>query len=134
MGPPPTDALVQIRGVTKTYRRGGEKIEVLHGIDLDIPRGDFVALMGPSGSGKTTLLNLIGGLDTPTAGTIAVDGQRIDRLSSGELSRWRAAHVGLRLPVLQPAAGAVGAAERRAAAAAHRLWRPRSASGTRPSR
>jgi putative ABC transport system ATP-binding protein len=87
-------ALVEIRSVTKTYRRGGEAIEVLHGVDLDIPRGDFVALMGPSGSGKTTLLNLIGGLDTPTAGTITVDGQRIDQLGSGELSRWRAAHVG----------------------------------------
>jgi putative ABC transport system ATP-binding protein len=87
-------ALVEIRGVTKTYRRGGETIEILHGLDLDIPRGDFVALMGPSGSGKTTLLNLIGGLDTPTAGRIVVDGARIDRLSSGELSRWRAAHVG----------------------------------------
>ena len=66
--------LVEIRGVTKAYRRGGETIEVLHGIDLDIPRGDFVALMGPSGSGKTTLLNLIGGLDTPTAGTICEPG------------------------------------------------------------
>jgi len=87
-------ALVEIRGVTKTYRRGGEAIEVLHGVDLDIPRGDFVALMGPSGSGKTTLLNLIGGLDTPTAGSITVDGERIDQLSSGELSRWRAANVG----------------------------------------
>jgi putative ABC transport system ATP-binding protein len=86
--------LVEIRGVIKTYRRGGEKIEVLHGIDLDIPRGDFVALMGPSGSGKTTLLNLIGGLDTPTAGSIVVDGERIDQLGSGELSRWRAARVG----------------------------------------
>jgi putative ABC transport system ATP-binding protein len=87
-------ALVEIRGATKTYRRGGETIEALHGVDLDIPRGDFVALMGPSGSGKTTLLNLIGGLDRPTAGSIVVDGARIDRLSSGELSRWRATHVG----------------------------------------
>jgi len=86
--------LVQVRGVTKSYRRGGETIEVLHGVDLDIPRGDFVALMGPSGSGKTTLLNLIGGLDTPTGGSIVVDGRRIDRLSSGELSAWRAANVG----------------------------------------
>jgi putative ABC transport system ATP-binding protein len=86
--------LVEIRGVTKNYRRGREIIEVLHGIDLDIPRGDFVALMGPSGSGKTTLLNLIGGLDTPTAGSVVVDGRRIDRLPSGELSRWRAATVG----------------------------------------
>lgn len=86
--------LIQIRGVTKSYRRGGETIEVLHGVDLDIPRGDFVALMGPSGSGKTTLLNLIGGLDTPTAGSVIVDGRRIDRMSSGELARWRAANVG----------------------------------------
>jgi putative ABC transport system ATP-binding protein len=87
-------SLVEIRGVTKTYRRGGERIEVLHGIDLEIPEGDFLALMGPSGSGKTTLLNLIGGLDTPTGGEIVVGGQRIDQLSSRELTRWRAAHVG----------------------------------------
>ena len=86
--------LIEIRGVTKSYQRGRERIEVLHGVDLDIREGDFVALMGPSGSGKTTLLNLIGGLDSPTAGSIVVDGQRIDRLASGELSRWRAAHVG----------------------------------------
>ena len=86
--------LVEIRDLTKTYMRGREKIEALHGLNLDIPQGDFVALMGPSGSGKTTLLNLIGGLDTPTAGSIMVDGQRIDQLSSGELARWRAANVG----------------------------------------
>jgi putative ABC transport system ATP-binding protein len=88
------DELVQVRGVTKSYRRGGQTIEVLHGVDLDIPRGDFVALMGPSGSGKTTLLNLIGGLDAPTGGSIVVDGRRIDALSSGDLARWRAANVG----------------------------------------
>ena len=87
-------SLVEIRGVTKTYQRGRERIEVLHGVDLDIPQGDFVALMGPSGSGKTTLLNLIGGLDTPTGGQIVVGGQRIDQLSNRELTRWRAAHVG----------------------------------------
>ena len=87
-------ALIEIRRVTKKYRRGGETIEVLHGIDLDIPRGDFVALMGPSGSGKTTLLNLIGGLDTSTSGTITVDGERIDGLAGGALARWRAANVG----------------------------------------
>jgi putative ABC transport system ATP-binding protein len=86
--------LVEVRGVTKVYRRGDATIEVLHGVDLDIPRGDFVAFMGPSGSGKTTLLNLIGGLDSPTSGSIVVDGRRIDRLSSGDLSRWRAANVG----------------------------------------
>jgi putative ABC transport system ATP-binding protein len=88
------DVLIRIRGLTKTYSRGAEKIVVLHGLDLDIPRGDFVALMGPSGSGKTTLLNLIGGLDLPTAGSIEIDGRRIDRLASGALARWRAANVG----------------------------------------
>jgi putative ABC transport system ATP-binding protein len=87
-------ALVEIRGVTKVYRRGGESIEALHGVDLDIGRGEFVALMGPSGSGKTTLLNLIGGLDRPTAGSLTVDGQRIDQLGGGALARWRAASVG----------------------------------------
>jgi putative ABC transport system ATP-binding protein len=87
-------ALVEIRGVTKTYQRGSERIEVLHGVDLDIPAGDFLALMGPSGSGKTTLLNLIGGLDTPSGGQIVVGGERIDQLSRGDLTRWRAAHVG----------------------------------------
>ena len=86
--------LVTLRNITKTYQRGPEKVQVLHGIDLDIPRGDFVALMGPSGSGKTTLLNLIGGLDTPTGGEIEIEGERIDRLSAGQLSNWRSHHVG----------------------------------------
>jgi putative ABC transport system ATP-binding protein len=89
-----TEALIQIKNVVKHYTRGKQKVEVLHGITLDIPKGDFVALMGPSGSGKTTLLNLIGGLDQPTGGEILVGGKRIDRLSSGELSRWRATNVG----------------------------------------
>jgi putative ABC transport system ATP-binding protein len=89
-----TESLVQIRQLTKRYTRGKQSVEVLHGIDLDIPRGDFVALMGPSGSGKTTLLNLIGGLDTPSGGSVSVDGRRIDQLGSGELARWRAEHVG----------------------------------------
>ena len=87
-------SLVSIRDLTKTYQRGPERVEVLHGIDLDIERGDFVALMGPSGSGKTTLLNLIGGLDSPTSGSIEVDGQRIDQLGGGKLSHWRSQNVG----------------------------------------
>jgi putative ABC transport system ATP-binding protein len=86
--------LVSIRNLSKTYQRGPEKVEVLHGIDLDIPQGDFVALMGPSGSGKTTLLNLIGGLDSPSAGEISVAGERIDRMSPGQLSQWRSNNVG----------------------------------------
>jgi len=91
---PPMTALVTLRNITKTYQRGPEKVQVLHGIDLDIDRGDFVALMGPSGSGKTTLLNLIGGLDTPSDGEIAIEGQRIDQLGAGQLSTWRSHHVG----------------------------------------
>ena len=86
--------LVTLRNLHKTYQRGPEKVDVLHGIDLDIEKGDFVALMGPSGSGKTTLLNLIGGLDSPTAGEIEVAGERIDRMTSGQLAQWRSRHVG----------------------------------------
>jgi len=89
-----SESLVQIRALTKHYTRGKQTVEVLHGIDLDIPKGDFVALMGPSGSGKTTLLNLIGGLDTPTSGTVSVEGRRIDQMSGGDLAAWRANHVG----------------------------------------
>ena len=86
--------LVSLRDLHKTYRRGPETIDVLHGIYLDIDKGDFVALMGPSGSGKTTLLNLIGGLDSPTAGEIDVAGQRIDRMTGGQLAHWRSQNVG----------------------------------------
>jgi len=89
-----SDAMVEIRNVTKTYERGKQKIAVLHELTLDIPKGDFVALMGPSGSGKTTLLNLIGGLDSPSAGEISVGGSRIDKLSSGQLAQWRSHNIG----------------------------------------
>ena len=86
--------LVEIRDVSKTYERGKQKVEVLHHVNLDIQKGDFLALMGPSGSGKTTLLNLIGGLDSPSGGSISVGGQRIDKLGGGALAKWRAANVG----------------------------------------
>jgi putative ABC transport system ATP-binding protein len=88
------DTLVTIRDLHKVYFRGSERIDVLQGVTLDIPQGDFLALMGPSGSGKTTLLNLMGGLDTPTEGTIEVAGDRIDKMSGGRLSSWRARHIG----------------------------------------
>jgi putative ABC transport system ATP-binding protein len=87
-------SLVSTRNLHKTYQRGPEKIDVLHGIDLEIDKGDFIALMGPSGSGKSTLLNLIGGLDAPTSGEIEVDGARIDQMSAGRLAQWRSDHVG----------------------------------------
>jgi putative ABC transport system ATP-binding protein len=86
--------LVEIRKLSKVYERGKEKIEVLHHVNLDIEKGDFLALMGPSGSGKTTLLNLIGGLDSPTEGTLSVAGRRIDNLSESALAKWRASNVG----------------------------------------
>jgi putative ABC transport system ATP-binding protein len=88
------ETLVKVRDLHKVYYRGSEQIDVLQGITLDIPSGDFLALMGPSGSGKTTLLNLIGGLDTPTRGSIDVAGDRIDTLSGGKLAAWRARHIG----------------------------------------
>ncbi len=86
--------LVEVRDLHKEFRRGSERIDVLQGVTLDIPKGDYLALMGPSGSGKTTLLNLLGGLDTPTQGSVMVGGDRIDRLSGAKLSRWRARHIG----------------------------------------
>src|SRR5260370_37255434 len=89
-----SESMVQVRSVTKIYERGKQKIAVLHGLTLDIPKGDCVALMGPSGSRKTPLLNLIGGVDKPSSGEIMVGGSRIDQLSSGQLAHWRAHNVG----------------------------------------
>ena len=86
--------LVSLRGVTRTYRRGSEDVQVLRGVDLDIPKGDFVALMGPSGSGKSTLLNLLGGIDRPDAGSIDFGGAWLEQLSDGKLAAWRSRHVG----------------------------------------
>ena len=88
------DTLVKINELHKIYRRGNERIDVLAGVTLNIPSGDFLALMGPSGSGKTTLLNLMGGLDTPSEGTVEVGGDRIDKMSGSKLSTWRARHIG----------------------------------------
>jgi len=90
----PDNVLVRASGLHKEFRRGSERIDVLQGVDLEIPPGDFLALMGPSGSGKTTLLNLLGGLDQPTRGTITIAGQRIDEMSSGQLARWRSSNIG----------------------------------------
>lgn len=88
------EGLVELRDVHKRYRRGGSEVAVLHGIDLEIEAGEFVALTGPSGSGKTTLLNLMGGLDRPDRGTIRIGGEQIERASRAALARWRARHVG----------------------------------------
>jgi putative ABC transport system ATP-binding protein len=89
-----SQSLIRVRGLNKTYSRGGEKIQVLQGLNLDVDKGDFVAFMGPSGSGKTTLLNLLGGIDVPSAGSITVDGDEITHMSGGKLTEWRARHVG----------------------------------------
>jgi putative ABC transport system ATP-binding protein len=88
------ETLVQVRGVHKAFFRGGEKIDVLQGLDVAVAKGEFLALMGPSGSGKSTLLNLIGGLDRPSSGSITVGGVSITDLPGGKLTAWRARHVG----------------------------------------
>ena len=89
-----SNSLINVRGLDKTYRRGGEEIHVLQGLNLDVDKGDFVAFMGPSGSGKTTLLNLLGGLDVPSRGSVTVAGDEITHMSGSKLTNWRARHVG----------------------------------------
>ncbi len=86
--------LVEIRDLTKQYRRGAETIKVLEGVDLDIHEGEFLALMGPSGSGKSTLLNILAGLDTPDRGRVVVNGETITGMNGRQLAAWRAAHIG----------------------------------------
>ena len=88
------ELLAELKGVSRIYQKGKERVEVLHELDLNIPKGEFLALMGPSGSGKTTLLNLLGGLDKPTAGTVTVGGAELSSMSNSQLSRWRSTHVG----------------------------------------
>src|SRR4051794_30778483 len=95
-------SLVEVRDLHKVFSRGGQRIDVLEGVNLDIPEGDFLALMGPSGSGKTTLLNLLGGLDTPSEGSITVAGDRLDKLSGGRLSAWRGRPIGVVFPPFNP--------------------------------
>ena len=104
-----SSVLASLVGVEKTFRRGAEQVRVLRGLDLELRRGEFLALMGPSGSGTSTLLNVLAGLDRPDSGSVEIDGQRIDRLSDRQLAGWRARHVGLvfqfynLLPVLSAA-------------------------------
>jgi putative ABC transport system ATP-binding protein len=88
------ESIVTLKGITKTFYRGKEPIPVLEGLDLDVPSGSFEALMGPSGSGKSTLLNIIAGLDRPTSGSVRVAGNQIDRMSDGELAKWRSQTIG----------------------------------------
>jgi putative ABC transport system ATP-binding protein len=90
----PGSVMVDVRQVRKVYRRDAEEITVLNGIDLQVPEGEFVALMGPSGSGKTTLLNLIAGIDQPTSGSLMVAGTDVARLSESQLAKWRSRNVG----------------------------------------
>ena len=87
-------ALVELRGVSKSFRKGDETIMPLDTVDLDIEAGQFVSLMGPSGTGKSTLLNLVSGIDRPDSGTITVDGTNLTKLSRGRLADWRAANLG----------------------------------------
>lgn len=88
------DPMIQCRGIAKSYRKGTTVVTPLEKLDLDVPRGEFLALMGPSGSGKTTLLNLLSGIDSPSEGSLVIAGTELAKLSRRELTKWRAAHVG----------------------------------------
>jgi putative ABC transport system ATP-binding protein len=103
---------ISLRKVVKNYRRGKESVAVLHGLDLEIPQGEFASLMGPSGSGKTTILNLVGGLDHADSGEVIVGGAHLEQMSGGQLTKWRGSHVGFifqfyNLMPMQSAAGTV---------------------------
>jgi len=87
-------SLVRVHNVHKHFTRGNERIDVLKGVTIDVAQGEFLALMGPSGSGKTTLLNLLGGLDSPTGGSIEIAGSEVSKLGGGALAKWRARHIG----------------------------------------
>ena len=89
-----SEILVDVKNLSKEYKRGGETLVVLDDLNLEIPKEDYLALMGPSGSGKSTLLNLIGGLDTPSSGSVSINGERIDQMNSKQLSNWRGSNVG----------------------------------------
>ncbi len=89
-----SEVLADLHKVSRVYRKGKETVEVLHELDMQIPAGDFIAIMGPSGSGKTTLLNMLGGLDRPTSGTVRVGEAELSSMSNSQLSRWRSTHVG----------------------------------------
>lgn len=89
-----SEVIAKLNGVSKSYYRGMMEIPVLHNLNLEVPAGQFLALMGPSGSGKTTLLNLIAGIDRPTSGSLMVADEEIGRLSDSALARWRSRHVG----------------------------------------
>ena len=87
-------AMIEMRAVTKRYTRGGQTLTVLDKLDLDVPQGDFAALMGPSGSGKSTILNLVGGLDSADEGRIIVASNEVTSMSRTELAAWRSRHIG----------------------------------------
>jgi putative ABC transport system ATP-binding protein len=113
-------ALLEARGLTRSYGEGSARMEVLHGVELTVERGEFVAIMGPSGSGKSTLLNALAGLDRPTSGEVWLDGRRVDTMSEAARARFRRTRVGFVFQSFQPAPHSHHGGERRAPTAAGR--------------